>query len=75
VSEEDRSTDEQLTSCRMRLAGLRVSVLLAPRPLREAVDQCWHELTILTARGGYDRATVDELCERVAKLIDTMALL
>jgi hypothetical protein len=75
VNEDDRSTDEQLTSCRMRLAGLRVSVLLAPRPLREAVDQCWHELTILTARGGYDRATVDELCERVAKLIDAMALL
>jgi hypothetical protein len=52
VNEEERSTYEQLTSCRMRLARLRVSALLAPGPLREAVDQCWHELTLLTERGG-----------------------
>jgi len=75
MNDEERSTYEQLASCRMRLAGLRVSVLLAPGPLREAVDQCWHELTLLTERGGYDRATVDELCVRVGKLIDAMALL
>ena len=75
MNEEERSTYERLTSCRMRLAGLRVSVLLAPGPLREAVDQCWDELTLLTQRGGYDRATVDAMCDRVANLVDAMALL
>ena len=74
MNDESAATYEKLTSCRLRLGGLRVSVLLAPAPLREAVDQCWLELTLLTERGGYDRATVDELCGRVEKLIHAMAL-
>lgn len=71
----EESAHERLSRCRMRLAALRVSVILGPGSLRDGVDRLWSELTELTEGAAPDPAAVDSLCQRIDKLVDAFHLL